>query len=105
MADSSLAQTALFEMHCRYGGLTGLDKKETAAKYGEEQIAQWRRSYDTPPPPIDTSSEYWPGNDNRYAHIAEEDIPLCECLKDTVERCLPFWKTDVTPALKRGKTV
>lgn len=88
-----------------YGGLTGLNKKETVAKYGEEQVGKWRRSYDIPPPPIDKDSEYWPGNDNRYAHIAEEDIPLSECLKDTVDRCLPFWESDVTPALKRGKTV
>jgi 2,3-bisphosphoglycerate-dependent phosphoglycerate mutase len=88
-----------------YGGLTGLNKKETVAKYGEDQVKLWRRSYDTPPPPIDTASEYWPGNDNKYAHIAEEDIPLSECLKDTVERTLPYWESDIVPALKRGKTV
>eukprot|EP00908_Phaeocystis_cordata_P004205 Transcript_14591.p2 GENE.Transcript_14591~~Transcript_14591.p2 ORF type:complete len:332 (-),score=122.93 Transcript_14591:1166-2071(-) len=87
-----------------YGGLTGLNKKETVAKYGVEQVGQWRRSYDTPPPPIEKDSEYWPGNDNKYAHIPEADIPLSECLKDTVERCLPYWETSITPALKRGKT-
>jgi len=88
-----------------YGGLTGLDKKETVAKYGAEQVGKWRRSYATPPPEIDTDSEYWPGNDNKYAHIAEAEIPLSECLKDTVERTLPYWNTAITPALKRGKTV
>jgi len=88
-----------------YGGLTGLNKKETVAKYGDEQVKKWRRSYAIPPPPIDTTSEYWPGNDNKYAHIAEEDIPLAECLKDTVDRCLPYWEDAITPALERGKTV
>ena len=88
-----------------YGGLTGLNKKETVAKYGDEQVKQWRRSYSTPPPPIDTASEYWPGNDNKYAHIPEEEIPLSECLKDTVDRCLPYWDASITPALMRGKTV
>jgi len=88
-----------------YGGLTGLNKKETAEKYGAEQVKIWRRSYDTPPPPIETSSPYWPGNDNEYAHIPEEDIPLSECLKDTVERTLPYWNSEIVPALERGKTV
>jgi len=88
-----------------YGALTGLNKKETVAKFGDDQVKQWRRSYSTPPPEIDTSSEYWPGNDNKYAHIPVEDIPLSECLKDTVDRCLPYWNTAITPALKRGKTV
>jgi 2,3-bisphosphoglycerate-dependent phosphoglycerate mutase len=88
-----------------YGGLTGLNKKETVAKYGEAQVKQWRRSYSTPPPPIDKSSEYWPGNDNKYAHIPDDEIPLSECLKDTVDRCLPYWKSDIMPALQRGKTV
>ena len=68
-----------------YGGLTGLNKKETVEKYGAEQVGKWRRSYDTPPPPIETDSPYWPGNDNKYAHIAQAEIPLSECLKDTVE--------------------
>jgi len=88
-----------------YGGLTGLNKKETVAKYGDEQVKQWRRSFSTPPPPIETSSPYWPGNDNKYAHIRVSDIPLSECLKDTVERTLPYWESGITPALKRGKTV
>mmetsp|Transcript_100436 Transcript_100436/g.287454 ORF Transcript_100436/g.287454 Transcript_100436/m.287454 type:complete len:306 (+) Transcript_100436:1159-2076(+) len=88
-----------------YGGLTGLDKKQTVEKYGAEQVGEWRRSYSTPPPEIETTSEYWPGNDNKYAHIPEDEIPLSECLKDTVERCLPFWEGSIMPALKRQKTV
>jgi len=88
-----------------YGGLTGLNKKETVAKYGAEQVGQWRRSYSVPPPPIETDSQYWPGNDNKYAHIPEDEIPLSECLKDTVERCLPYWEESICSALKRGKTV
>jgi 2,3-bisphosphoglycerate-dependent phosphoglycerate mutase len=75
------------------------------AKYGDDQVKKWRRSYSTPPPEIDTSSEYWPGNDNKYAHIPMDEIPLSECLKDTVERCLPYWEEAITPALQRGKTV
>lgn len=88
-----------------YGALTGLDKRETVEKYGEDQVKEWRRSFSTPPPPIDTDSEYWPGNDNKYAHIAEDKLPRSECLKDTVERCLPFWFGSVCPALSRGKKV
>ena len=88
-----------------YGSLTGLNKKETVAKYGDDQVKKWRRSYSTPPPEISTDSEYWPGNDNKYAHIPLEDIPLSECLKDTVDRCLPYWEEAIVPALKRGKTV
>jgi 2,3-bisphosphoglycerate-dependent phosphoglycerate mutase len=88
-----------------YGALTGLNKKETVEKYGEAQVKEWRRSFSTPPPPIDQDSKYWPGNDNKYAHISEDESPLSECLKDTVERCLPFWEGSITPALQRGKTV
>jgi len=88
-----------------YGGLTGLNKKETVAKYGDDKVKLWRRSFSTPPPPIDTTSEHWPGNDNKYAHIPEEDIPLAECLKDTIDRTLPYWMGTITPALERGKTV
>jgi len=88
-----------------YGGLTGLNKKETAAKYGAEQVKTWRRSYDTRPPDVDKTSQYYPGNDLAYCNIAEEDIPLAECLKDTVERTLPYWDHSIVPALERGKTV
>eukprot|EP00308_Calcidiscus_leptoporus_P010192 CAMPEP_0119379592 /NCGR_PEP_ID=MMETSP1334-20130426/53417_1 /TAXON_ID=127549 /ORGANISM="Calcidiscus leptoporus, Strain RCC1130" /LENGTH=247 /DNA_ID=CAMNT_0007399157 /DNA_START=156 /DNA_END=899 /DNA_ORIENTATION=- len=88
-----------------YGALTGLNKKETVAKYGEDQVKLWRRSYSTPPPEIDLHSPHWPGNSNEYAHVAETDLPRSECLKDTVERTLPYWESDITPALERGKTV
>lgn len=88
-----------------YGALTGLDKKQTVEKYGEDQVKLWRRSFSTPPPPIDLDNEHWPGNDNRYAHIPIEDIPRSECLKDTIDRTLPYWESDIMPALKRGKTI
>jgi 2,3-bisphosphoglycerate-dependent phosphoglycerate mutase len=88
-----------------YGALTGLNKKETVAKYGEDQVKLWRRSYSTPPPEIDLHSPHWPGNSNEYAHVPETDLPRSECLKDTVERTLPYWESDITPALERGKTV
>jgi len=88
-----------------YGALTGLNKKETAEKYGAEQVKEWRRSFNTPPPPIDTSSKYWPGNDNAYAHIDESEIPRAECLHDTIKRTLPYWEQSIVPALERGKTV
>jgi 2,3-bisphosphoglycerate-dependent phosphoglycerate mutase len=88
-----------------YGALTGLNKLETVAKYGEDKVKEWRRSFSTPPPPIDTASRYWPGNDNKYAHIPPEELPLSECLQDTVKRTLPFWHGSITPALRRGKTV
>ena len=69
------------------------------------QVKQWRRSYSTPPPPIETSSPYYGGNDNKYAHISEEQMPLSECLKDTVARTLPYYNNHIVPALQRGKTV
>ena len=79
-----------------YGALTGLNKKETVLKYGEDQVTQWRRSYDTPPPEIELDSPYAPHTDDKYCHIAEEDLPLSECLKDCVERTVPYWEGDVT---------
>ena len=88
-----------------YGGLTALDKKATVEKYGTDQVQLWRRSYDIPPPPVDESSEYFPGNDNRYAHLPDADIPRSECLKDCVERTVPYWEQEIVPALMRGKTV
>ncbi|EOD35894.1 2,3-bisphosphoglycerate-dependent phosphoglycerate mutase [Emiliania huxleyi CCMP1516] len=93
-----------------YGGLTGLNKKETAAKYGDEQVKRWRRSYDVPPPPVEKDSPYYPGNNPQYYHIREEELPLSECLKararaDTLERTLPYWESDIVPALTKGKTV
>ena len=86
-----------------YGALQGLNKAETKEKYGDEQFMLWRRSYDTPPPPIDPSSEYSQTNDPRYANLAR--VPLTECLKDTVERVMPFWTEAMAPAIKAGKRI
>jgi len=88
-----------------YGALQGLNKAEMAAKFGEEQVLIWRRSYDVPPPPLDRSDPRHPGNDPRYHDLAEKDIPSTECLKDTVARFLPYWKTSIAPAIKAGKSV
>lgn len=85
-----------------YGGLTGLDKAETAAKHGEDQVKIWRRSFDIPPPPLDTGSEYDLASDPRYAGIA---IPATESLKDTIARVLPYYEAHIVPQLKAGKTV
>ena len=86
-----------------YGALQGLNKAETAAKYGDEQVLVWRRSYDIPPPPLEKSDNRWPGHDPRYAGI--ENLPLTECLKDTVERFLPLWHDKIAPVVKSGKRV
>ena len=88
-----------------YGALQGLNKAETAAKYGDEQVLVWRRSYDIPPPPLEKSDERWPGHDPRYAGLAESDLPLTECLKDTVARFLPLWHEKIAPTVKSGKRV
>ncbi|EGD60310.1 phosphoglycerate mutase [Novosphingobium nitrogenifigens DSM 19370] len=85
-----------------YGGLTGLDKAETAAKHGEDQVKIWRRSFDTPPPPLDKGSEFDLSGDPRYAGI---DVPATESLKDTIARVLPFYEAAIAPALKAGETV
>ena len=85
-----------------YGGLTGLDKAETAAKHGEEQVKIWRRSFDIPPPPLDAGSPYDLSGDPRYAGIA---IPNTESLKDTIARVLPYYEAAIAPELKAGKTV
>lgn len=86
-----------------YGGLQGLDKAETAAKYGEEQVLIWRRSYDVPPPELDESDERFLGNDPRYADV--ENFPKTECLKDTVARVLPFWQQVIAPRIRSGRRV
>jgi len=86
-----------------YGALQGLNKAETAAKYGEDQVLVWRRSYDIPPPPLEKSDERWPGHDPRYAGV--ENLPLTECLKDTVDRFLPLWHEKIAPTVKSGKRV
>ncbi|GHA07094.1 2,3-diphosphoglycerate-dependent phosphoglycerate mutase [Novosphingobium arvoryzae] len=85
-----------------YGGLTGLDKAETAAKHGDEQVKIWRRSFDTPPPVLEAGSEFDLGRDERYAGIA---IPSTESLKDTIARVLPYYESAIVPALKAGETV
>jgi len=88
-----------------YGALQGLNKAETAAKHGEDQVKIWRRSYDTRPPPLELTDERWPGHDPRYAMLDKRIVPANECLKDTVERVLPFWYDSIVPAIKRGEKV
>jgi 2,3-bisphosphoglycerate-dependent phosphoglycerate mutase len=88
-----------------YGALQGLDKHETVEKHGEAQVQLWRRSYDTPPPPLDESHEYWPGRDPRYADVRPDELPRTECLKDTVTRFLPYWENEIAPAIQRGERV
>jgi 2,3-bisphosphoglycerate-dependent phosphoglycerate mutase len=85
-----------------YGGLTGLDKAETAAKYGEAQVHIWRRSFDVPPPLLEPGSEYDLSNDRRYAGIT---VPATESLKDTIARVLPYWESVIAPELRAGKRV
>jgi 2,3-bisphosphoglycerate-dependent phosphoglycerate mutase len=85
-----------------YGGLTGLNKAETAAKHGEDQVKIWRRSFDIPPPPQEAGSEFDLANDRRYAGIA---VPNTESLKDTIARVLPYWEERIVPELKAGKRV
>jgi len=88
-----------------YGALQGLNKAETAEKHGEDQVLIWRRSYDVPPPPMDKSDEGYAGNDIRYADMDEADVPLTECLKDTVDRFLPYWHETIAPEIKAGKRI
>jgi len=88
-----------------YGALQGLNKAQTAEKYGDAQVHIWRRSYDVPPPALEESDERFPGHDPRYKDLAKTDIPKTECLKDTVNRFLPYWHETVTPTLKSGKRV
>ncbi len=88
-----------------YGALQGLNKAETAAKYGDEQVLVWRRSYDTPPMALDPSDERASYNDPRYAKLKREEIPLSECLKDTVARVVPFWNESIAPAIRAGKQI
>jgi len=85
-----------------YGGLTGLNKAETAAKHGDEQVHIWRRSFDVPPPPLDAGSPYDLSADRRYAGI---DVPKTESLKDTIARVLPYWEARIAPALRAGQRV
>ncbi len=88
-----------------YGALQGLNKVETAAKYGEAQIKIWRRSFDIPPPPLAPGDERHPSRDPRYASLEPSELPLAESLKDTVARFLPFWHDTIAPAIRSGKRV
>jgi len=88
-----------------YGALQGLNKSETSQKYGEEQVLVWRRSYDTPPPALEKGDERYPGSEPRYASLTESEVPLSECLKDTVDRFLPIWHETIAPEIRKGKKV
>lgn len=88
-----------------YGALQGKNKAETLAEFGEEQFMLWRRAYDTPPPPIDPDDEWAQTYDPRYAQLAPEQLPASECLKDVVDRMLPYWYDDIVPDLRAGNTV
>ena len=85
-----------------YGALQGLDKAEMAAKFGEQQVLAWRRSYDTPPPPLEKNDARYEGSDPRYAGVA---VPRSECLKDTVARVIPYWNSAIAPAVSAGRKV
>jgi 2,3-bisphosphoglycerate-dependent phosphoglycerate mutase len=88
-----------------YGALQGLDKAETAAQYGDEQVLIWRRSYDVPPDPLSPDDPRASFNDPRYAGLRQEEIPLTECLKDTVKRVMPMWDESIAPAIRAGKRI
>jgi len=88
-----------------YGALQGLNKAETAKKFGEKQVLMWRRSYDIPPDALKKDDPRYPGNDPRYKDLDKKDIPLTECLKDTVVRFLPYWNETIAPTIKSGKKV
>ncbi len=88
-----------------YGALQGLNKAETAEKFGEDQVAIWRRSYDTPPPKLEKSDRRYPGRDPRYQQLHENELPLTECLKDTIARFLPYWHQTIAPVIQSGKKV
>lgn len=88
-----------------YGALQGLNKSEMAAKFGEEQVLIWRRSYDTPPPALEKSDPRYSGNDPKYKDLTAKELPLTECLKDTVARFMPYWHQTLAPAVKNGKRV
>ena len=88
-----------------YGALQGLNKAETAEKFGEEQVKIWRRSYDTPPSALEITDDRYPGKDPRYAELKDEELPLTECLKDTVARFVPYWEETIAPMVRSGKKV
>jgi len=86
-----------------YGALQGLNKSETAAKFGEDQVKIWRRSYDVSPPALTPDDERYPGHDPRYKHLTAQELPLTECLKDTVNRFLPYWHSTIAPTVREGR--
>lgn len=88
-----------------YGALQGLNKSETAQKFGEKQVLIWRRSYDVRPDPLTPDDPRWPGKDRRYADLTPAELPATECLKDTVARVVPFWEEEIKPTLASGKRV
>jgi 2,3-bisphosphoglycerate-dependent phosphoglycerate mutase len=88
-----------------YGALQGLNKAETAAKFGEQQVKIWRRSYAIQPPQLTSDDERFPGNDPRYKNLSREELPLTECLKDTVDRFLPLWHETIAPDIRKGQKV
>jgi 2,3-bisphosphoglycerate-dependent phosphoglycerate mutase len=88
-----------------YGALQGLNKAETAKKFGDEQVLLWRRSYDVPPPALQEDDPRWERSDRRYERVKDGDFPRTECLKDTVARVLPFWNESMAPAIRAGKRV
>lgn len=88
-----------------YGGLQGLNKAETAKKYGEEQVLLWRRAYDVQPPALEDNDPRHPKHDPRYKDLEKKDLPATECLKDTVERFLPYWHETIAPTVRSGKSV
>ena len=88
-----------------YGALQGLNKAQTAAKYGDEQVLIWRRSYDIPPPALEETDPRYPGADPRYHGLSATELPLTECLKDTVVRFLPYWHQTIVPTIQAGKRV
>lgn len=88
-----------------YGALQGLNKSETAARYGDEQVKIWRRSYETRPPLLEKTDKRYPGNDPRYAGLEEKEIPLGECLADTVARVIPYWERHIAPQIKAGRNL
>jgi len=88
-----------------YGSLQGLNKAETAARFGEKQVLIWRRAYAIAPDPLTADDPRWAGNDPRYRNLKPEEIPATECLQDTVARVLPFWNDSIAPAIRRGRRV
>ena len=101
--DPQVRSWRLNERH--YGALQGLNKAETAAKYGDAQVKLWRRSYITQPPALLKTDDRWPGHDPRYADVPEDDLPVTECLRDTVARFVPYWEETIAPSVKAGRKV